>query len=113
MSNKIKKRSTEIYDLVHEGLEDLQSVGVDTTISLRRLEKMKVSYSMPPKYSAEDVVRIRKKLNVSQGVLARIIASSKSTVQKWELGLNHPSQAYCKLLQLAETKGIRGLEISI
>ena len=106
MNNKTNKRNHDIYNLVHEGLEDLQSVGIDTTISLRRLEKMKASYSKPPKYTAGDVVRIRKKLNVSQGVLARIIASSKSTVQKWELGLNHPSQAYCKLLQLAETKGI-------
>ena len=112
MGQKTKKRSEEIYDVVRGGLEDLKSVGMDTTLSLRHLDKIKVNYSAPPEYDAKDIIRIRKKLNVSQAVLARIIASSKSTVQKWELGLNRPSQAYRKLLQLADSKGLSVLEVT-
>jgi putative transcriptional regulator len=111
MNQKTKKRANEIYSVVREGLEDLHSIGINTSMSLRQLEKTKANYSEPPKYVAEDIIRIRKKLNISQAVLARIIASSKSTVQKWELGFNSPSQAYRKLLQLADTKGVSVLEI--
>ena len=50
----------------------------------------------------EDIVRLRERLNFSQGMLARALNVSPSTVQAWEAGRRTPSDAALKLLAIAE-----------
>jgi putative transcriptional regulator len=50
----------------------------------------------------KDILRLRERLNFSQGMLARALNVSPSTVQAWEAGRRTPSDAALKLLAIAE-----------
>jgi putative transcriptional regulator len=50
----------------------------------------------------KDIVELRERLNFSQGMLARALNVSPSTVQAWEAGRRTPSDAALKLLAIAE-----------
>ncbi|MFK0378282.1 helix-turn-helix domain-containing protein [Pandoraea sp. NPDC090278] len=59
-----------------------------------------------PKYTKTTIIKIRKSVHVSQGVLAAYLNTSASTVQKWEAGTKKPSGAAAKLLQVIEKHGL-------
>ncbi|HKV40836.1 MAG TPA: helix-turn-helix domain-containing protein, partial [Blastocatellia bacterium] len=56
----------------------------------------------PRPRSKGDIIRLRQRLNFSQGMLARALNVSPSTVQAWEAGRRTPSDAALKLLAIAE-----------
>lgn len=59
--------------------------------------------------AAFDAARIRilrRRLNVSQSVLAAVLNTSPSTIRKWEIGDKSPSGPSLKLLDLLERKGL-------
>jgi putative transcriptional regulator len=43
---------------------------------------------------------------VSQGVFARLLNTSVSTVQKWEIGQKKPTGTALKLLHLVQERGL-------
>lgn len=53
-----------------------------------------------PQYKAEDIVTIRRKLDLTQKDLAAVIGVSPRTVEAWEAGANAPSGAASRLLYL-------------
>lgn len=55
-----------------------------------------------PSYTADDVLRIRKRLDVSQDVFAQALSVSPATVRSWEQNQKPPSGAARRLLQLAD-----------
>ncbi len=55
---------------------------------------------LPPTLQATDVVRLRRDLNMSQGVFASMLNVSTKTVQSWEQGERKPSHAALRLLQI-------------
>ena len=52
------------------------------------------------------VKETRGKLSVSQAVFARLLNTSLSTVQKWEIGQKKPTGAALKLLHLVQKRGL-------
>ncbi len=56
----------------------------------------------PPKYSKTKIKKIRKLLNVSQAVFAKILNVSVQTVRAWEQGDNVPKGTTTRLLQIIE-----------
>jgi DNA-binding transcriptional regulator YiaG len=54
----------------------------------------------PPPLEAQEVLRLRQQLGMSQGVFARILNVSPKTVQSWEQGERRPTQAALRLLQI-------------
>lgn len=58
-----------------------------------------------PELSAAEIKRIRKTVNVSQGVFAAILNVNPSTVQKWEQGTVRPQNAALKLLHVLKRHG--------
>jgi putative transcriptional regulator len=54
----------------------------------------------PPVFDAVAIRQLRKKLNVSQGLFAKILNVSTKTLQGWEQGERRPSQASLRLLQI-------------
>jgi putative transcriptional regulator len=56
----------------------------------------------PPIYTADEIVRIRRSLRMSQSVFARVLNTSTKTVQSWEQGLRKPTQAAQRLLEVLE-----------
>ena len=105
MKNNTKKDS-RILSMVEDELHSINEIK-DIAISLREFNKIK--YPAPKHYTQNDVVRIRKSLQVSQGVFAYLLNASESTVKKWELGAKVPGGANCRLLQIIEKKGIEVL----
>ena len=56
----------------------------------------------PPRVlSKEEIVSIRGKLKVSQGVMAQLLNVSPKTIQSWEQGHGRPSGPSLKLLNIA------------
>ena len=74
-------------------------------IDKKRIEKLNI-LKEAPNYSANDIKLLRKKYHLSQAVLAAVINTSISTVQKWEIGRKNPSGPSLKLLNILETKGL-------
>ncbi|MEK6285057.1 MAG: helix-turn-helix domain-containing protein [Acidobacteriota bacterium] len=56
----------------------------------------------PRPRNKKDIVQLRERLNFSQGMLARALNVSPSTIQAWEAGRRTPSDAALKLLAIAE-----------
>ena len=56
-----------------------------------------------PVYKAEDVVRTRKALNLTQSSLAFAMGVSTRTVEAWEAGRNIPSGLACRMLYLLDS----------
>ncbi|MFN0277771.1 MAG: helix-turn-helix domain-containing protein [Pyrinomonadaceae bacterium] len=56
----------------------------------------------PNPLSKEEIVKIRKKLQVSQAAFAVLLNISTKTVQKWEQGENKPNGSSLKLLSIAK-----------
>ncbi len=74
-------------------------------IDKKRIEKLNI-LKEAPNYSANEIKLLRKKYHLSQAVLAAVINTSISTVQKWEIGRKNPSGPSLKLLNILETKGL-------
>ncbi len=56
----------------------------------------------PPKYSGEDVRRVRDLLGTSQAAFAGFLGVDPSTVRSWEQSLRSPSTLACRILSEIE-----------
>ncbi|MBT7065325.1 MAG: type II toxin-antitoxin system MqsA family antitoxin [Verrucomicrobia bacterium] len=67
------------------------------------LKTKNVPIPEPPKVRpARDIVRIRKRLGVSQAVFARVLGVARDTEISWEQGRRRPSGPALRLLEIAE-----------
>ncbi len=99
----IKQREeSSIMEMVEESLLGIAKIK-DITVTLDKFYKLK--YSFPKAYKARDIRKLRKKLRISQSVLAHLLNTKLTTVQKWERGVNVPSGPASRLLQILELKG--------
>ena len=54
----------------------------------------------------DQIKRIRDTSRVSQAVFARLLNTSLSTVQKWEIGQKKPTGTALKLLHMVQKRGL-------
>jgi putative transcriptional regulator len=66
------------------------------------LRKQTVDYQPAVEMSAEEVVRVRTKLNVSQPVFARRFRTEAKTIANWEQGRSKPNAQAAILLKLVD-----------
>jgi putative transcriptional regulator len=92
---------------ITEEAEELHSLGF---MSDKKLETIK-SISIPKlnPYTADEVKALRKKLHLTQNILAKCIHVSPSLVKKWEQGARHPSGSNLLALHLIAKCGIKPL----
>lgn len=95
MASKTKKTRAPLFDRLKKGLEE----GIEFAKGKRDLRTTEVP-GAPPDVSAEDVVEIRERMDVSQAVFAKVLNVSTKTVQSWEQGVRRPSQSALRLLQI-------------
>ncbi|MCD8536110.1 MAG: helix-turn-helix domain-containing protein [Burkholderiaceae bacterium] len=108
MATKTRARSP-ILEAVHETAKDLERHGF---ITKREMAKYDLLCLTPvPRYDSKAIRTLRKKLAISQSVLAAILNTSVSTIRQWECGDKHPSGPSLKLLHLIDRKGIEALYI--
>jgi putative transcriptional regulator len=96
-----------IREMVLESVEDLYQNGSIDEITLREVKALALEDVKP--YTPRAIVRLRRKLRLSQAAFARFINTSVHTVQKWEQGAIKPSGPALKLLHLIEDKGLAGV----
>lgn len=73
-------------------------------VTLRELDPLRLA----PVEQLEpvEIKRIREETHVSQAVFARLLNTSLSAVQKWEIGQKRPAGAALKLLHLVQKHGL-------
>lgn len=74
-------------------------------VTLREFDQLCVPPIVPLK--PEEIKKIREAAHVSQAVFARLLNTSVSTVQKWEIGQKRPAGTALKLLHLVQKHGLR------
>ena len=97
----------DIREMVLETMEGFYKAGTVDDITLKEVKAMCLPKLKPYTHSA--IIRIRRKLRLSQAALARFLNTSTSTIQKWEQGYKKPSGSALKLLHLIDGKGLAGI----
>jgi putative transcriptional regulator len=95
-----------IKNMVLESMEDLYKNGSINEITLREVKVL--ALEVKP-YAPRAIVRLRRKLRLSQAAFARFINTSVQTVQGWEQGIKKPSGTALKLLHIIDEKGLAGV----
>ena len=98
---------SDVKSVMYGTAQGLHRAGGLSAATMREIE----SLCLPDvkEYSAQQIKRIRTETNASQGVFARYLNISTSTVQKWETGQKKPSGASLKLLNIIEQRGLEAL----
>ena len=104
MPSKAKSR---ILSEVHETAQGLHRVGGISDQEMREFDAL--CLEPVPSYDADTIRKLRKRLDVSQVMLASVLNTSVSTVQKWEVGAKKPGGPSNKLLFLLDRKGLDAL----
>jgi putative transcriptional regulator len=101
------KHKSRLLEAVHDTARDLNELGFIDKRALNRYDALCI---MPvPEYSPEQIRTLRDRYRISQAVLASILNTSLSTIQKWEIGEKHPGGPSLKLLNILDRKGIEAL----
>ena len=103
----MRKTRSPILDAVHETAKGLHKAGVMDQVTLREFDQLCVPPVEP--LAPEQIKQIRETTRVSQAVFARLLNTSLSTVQKWEIGEKRPSGPSLKLLDVIRRKGIEAI----
>jgi len=101
----MRKTKSAILEAVQSTARGLHKAGVMDRLTLREFDRL----SLPPvaPLKPEQIKHIRESSRVSQGVFARLLNTSVSTVQKWEVGQKKPTGTALKLLQLVKAHGLK------
>ena len=101
------KRKSRIIDEMRETARGLHSIGL---ISKRRMGEFEALCNLDVRVMAPKQIKLlRENAQISQAVLAAVLNTSLSTVQKWEIGDKRPSGPSLKLLSLIQRKGLEAV----
>ena len=100
----MRKTKSAILEAVRETASGLHKAGVMDQVTLREFDPQSVLPVAPLKPA--QIKRIRETSRVSQAVFARMLNTSVSTVQKWEIGQKRPTGTALKLLHLVQKRGL-------
>ena len=100
----MSKTKSAILEAVHETALGLHRAGAMDRLTLREFDRL----CLPPvePLQPEQIRQIREATRVSQAVFARLLNTSLSTVQKWEIGQKRPTGTALKLLHLVQERGL-------
>ncbi|MBY0488772.1 MAG: DNA-binding transcriptional regulator [Gemmatimonadaceae bacterium] len=98
---------SDAFEAIHSAASDLYDAGL---VSPQTMREFDASCLAPPPMSPAAIKRLRHKLGVSQPVFAAYLNTTPSTVMQWESGAKRPGGMGLRLLQIADKKGLAGLE---
>ena len=96
----VDKMDKKLFEELQQSLADMEAHAAGKKVKGIR-EVVKEVKALSP-LSKEDIVKLRKKLRVSQSAFAVLLNISTKTVQKWEQGENQPNGSSLKLLTIAK-----------
>lgn len=100
----MRTTKSQLLEVVHETAKGLGRAGAMDQVTLREFDQLRVPPVSPLK--PDEIKRIREDSHVSQAVFARLLNTSLSTVQKWEIGQKRPAGTALKLLHLVQKRGL-------
>lgn len=102
-----ERYKSPLLSAVHETARDLHKLGFIDKRTMREYDFLCIDPVSP--YSAEQIRSLRKRYRLSQAVMAAVLNTSLSTIQKWEVGDKHPAGPSLKLLNILDRKGLEAL----
>ena len=103
----VKKTMNDIArDAISEMAGILHNMG---KIDEATLKEYAIDFPEVKDLKAQEIKKIRERINVSQPVFAKLLNTSAETIKKWEQGERHPTGASLKLLNLVAAHGLEAL----
>jgi len=102
-----KQFKSEAFEAIHHSARALFRVGAIDKATLRDFD---AACFAVPHIAPEQIRALREQCQVSQGVFARMLNTSPSTIQKWESGTKRPGGLALKLLDVVSRHGMDVLE---
>ena len=100
---KAKKSASPLLAALHDTATDLHKAGFMNLKSLREYDALCLDDEV---FEAKDIVQLRARLQISQGVLAAFVNTSTSSVVQWEAGDKRPGGPARRVLGLLKRKGV-------
>ena len=90
-----------IKNAIGETVQDMMNSGVEVSFTKKELDSLGVEI---PKVqlTTDQIIAIRKQMNLSQTVFAKVLNVSASSIRQWEQGKRKPSGSTKILLELLE-----------
>jgi putative transcriptional regulator len=90
-----------VKEAIGSAVQDIIDAGVKVSFTKKELDELGVKVPSV-KLSADEIKNIRKKMNLSQMVFAKLLNVSLSSVRQWEQGVRKPSGSTMVLLELLQ-----------
>ena len=103
-----RKYKSEAFEAIHSSASALIDRGAIDKNTMRDFDDSCLMEI--PEIGARQIKAIREKNHISQPVFARYLNTSKSTIQKWEIGAKRPSGMALKLLSVIQKHGLHILD---
>jgi len=103
-----RKYKSEAFEAIHSSASALIDRGAIDKNTMRDFDDSCLMEI--PEIGARQIKEIREKNHISQPVFARYLNTSKSTIQKWEIGAKRPSGMALKLLSVIQKHGLHILD---
>ena len=90
-----------IKSAIGETVQDMMDSGIKVSFTKKELDLLGVEI---PKiqFTSNQIIAIRKQMNLSQTVFAKVLNVSASSIRQWEQGKRKPSGSTKVLLELLE-----------
>ena len=82
-------------------IQSMVNVGIKVSFTKKELDDLGVKVPLV-KLSADEIKNIRKSMNISQMVFAKLLNVSLSSIRQWEQGVRKPSGSTMILLELLQ-----------
>ena len=101
---RLKKYRSRLSEAIHETATGLYRAGLLNKETMREFD---ASCLTPVKQlSPKEIVALRRRERISQGVFARYLNVRPKLVSEWERGEKKPSGPSLKLLSIVKSKGL-------
>ena len=102
--SKAAKYRSGLSAAIHETAAGLYRIGLVGKETMREFDASCLTSVEP--LSAKEILAIRRRAGVSQGVFAHYLNVRPKLVSEWERGEKRPSGPSLKLLSIVKTKGL-------
>lgn len=103
----MRKKTSSVGIAVRDRIKLIHKASEVEAVTLREFDPLWLPRVGP--LEPAEIKRIRESAHVSQAVFARLLNTSLSTVQKWEIGQKKPAGTALKLLHLVQKRGLEAV----
>lgn len=108
MTTNTKKRfRSGVAEAVHETASGLRRIGLLDAKTMREFDAACLTPVEP--MTGKQILELREKSGVSQGVFARVLNVRPKLVSEWERGEKKPSGPSLKLLSIIKARGLEAI----